>query len=46
LIVGEVLLGIIDGDPESFRNVDPAWRPTLPSRSAGRFTIADLLVPA
>jgi hypothetical protein len=46
LIVGEVLLGIIDGDPESFRNVDPAWRPTLPSRSAGRFTIADLLIPA
>ena len=44
LIVGEVLLGIVDGDPESFRSIDPAWRPTLPSRGPGRFTIADLLV--
>jgi hypothetical protein len=45
LIVGEVLLGIVDGDPESFRNVDPSWAPTLPSRVPDRFTIADLLVP-
>jgi hypothetical protein len=44
LIVGEVLLGIVDGDPESFRSVDPSWRPTLPSRDPGRFTIGDLLV--
>jgi hypothetical protein len=44
LIVGEVLLGIVDGDPESFRSVDGSWRPTLPSRGAGRFTIADLLI--
>jgi hypothetical protein len=44
LIVGEVLLGILDGDPESFRSVDPSWRPTLPSRKPGRFTLADLLV--
>lgn len=44
LIVGEVLLGIVDGDPESFRSVAPAWQPTLPSRVPGRFTIADLLV--
>lgn len=44
LIVGEVLLGIVDGDPESFRSVEPSWRPTLPSRGGGRFTIADLLV--
>jgi hypothetical protein len=46
LIVGEVLLGIVDGDPDSFRRVDPTWRPTLPGRTPGRFTIADLLVPA
>lgn len=45
-IVGEVLVGIIDADPESFRSVDPAWRPTLPSHEAGTFGIADLLVPA
>ena len=30
-IVGEVLVGIIDGDPESFRSVDPGWSPTLPA---------------
>jgi hypothetical protein len=45
-IVGEVLVGIIDADPESFRAVDPAWRPALPSHEAGTFGIADLLVPA
>ncbi len=45
MIVGEVLLGIIDGDPDSFRNVDGTWRPTLPSRIPGRFTLSDLLVP-
>ncbi|OLC64983.1 MAG: hypothetical protein AUG06_04370 [Actinobacteria bacterium 13_1_20CM_2_65_11] len=43
LIVGEVLLGIVDGDPESFRSVDPTWQPTLPSRTRGRFTVGDLL---
>jgi hypothetical protein len=46
LIVGEVLLGIVDGDPESFRSADPSWRPTLPSRDPGNFTIADLLAPS
>ena len=45
LIVGEVLLGIVDGDPESFRTVDRSWVPTLPSRVTGQFTLADLLVP-
>ncbi len=45
LIVGEVLVGIVDGDPESFRSLEPSWRPTLPSRGPERFTIADLLVP-
>ena len=44
LIVGEVLLGIVDGDPQSFRSLEPGWRPTLPGRSPGHFTIADLLV--
>ena len=46
LIVGEVLLGIVDADPESFRSVDPSWRPTLPSRVPGRFGVADLMLPA
>jgi hypothetical protein len=45
LIVGEVLLGIVDGDPESFRSVNPSWRPTLPSRAPDRFSLSDLLAP-
>jgi Animal haem peroxidase len=44
-IVGEVLVGIIDADPESFRSVDRSWKPTLPSYDPGRFGIADILVP-
>ena len=44
-IVGEVLVGMIDSDPESFRAVDPSWTPTLPSRRAGSFGLADILVP-
>jgi hypothetical protein len=43
-IVGEVLVGMIDADPESFRAVDPSWTPTLPARS-GAFGLADILVP-
>ena len=44
-VVGEVLVGIIDADSESFRSVDPQWQPTLPARSAGGFGLADILVP-
>jgi hypothetical protein len=44
-IVGEVLVGIVDSDPESFRAVDPGWMPTLPARRAGAFGLADILVP-
>jgi hypothetical protein len=43
-IVGEVFVGIIDGDPESFRSVDPGWSPTLPARDGG-FRLADILAP-
>jgi hypothetical protein len=43
-IVGEVLVGIVDGDPESFRSVDPGWSPTLPARD-GAFGLADILMP-
>jgi len=39
-IVGEVLVGIVQRDPESFLSVDPDWRPTL---RADEFGIADLL---
>jgi hypothetical protein len=44
-IVGEVLVGIIDADPESFRSVDRSWKPTLPSCEPDRFGIADILAP-
>jgi hypothetical protein len=42
-IVAEVLLGVLEGDPQSYRNVSPHWRPTLPAARAGEFTMADLL---
>jgi Animal haem peroxidase len=44
-IVGEVLVGIVDGDPTSFRSVDPGWQPTLPAHRGGAFGLADILVP-
>jgi Animal haem peroxidase len=44
-IVAEVLTGLIDADPGSYRSVEPDWAPTLPSRGS-RFGLADLLVPA
>jgi hypothetical protein len=43
-IVTEVLVGIIDGDPESYRAVEPGWQPNLPAR-AERFALTDVLVP-
>lgn len=42
-IVAEVLLGLLEGDPQAYVNVDPKWRPTLPGKGAGEFTMADLL---
>jgi Animal haem peroxidase len=44
-IVAEVLLGILDADPESYRTVDPAWRPVLRARGDS-FALTDILVPA
>ena len=45
-VVAEVLLGIIDHDPESYRAVQPSWRPTLPAQRPGPFDMADLLTAA
>jgi hypothetical protein len=42
-IVGDVLVGLMDCDPGSFRAVYPEWRPTLPSARSGEFTMADLV---
>jgi hypothetical protein len=44
-IVGDVLVGIISSDPESYLAVDPNWTSTLP-RHDGSFRLRDLLVPA
>jgi Animal haem peroxidase len=41
-IVVEVLLGLIDADPESFLSVDPTWTPFL-GAVPHSFTLADLV---
>jgi hypothetical protein len=41
-LVAEVLVGLMDADPNSYRSVFPRWRPTLGDRP-GKFEIADLL---
>ena len=41
-IVAEVLLGLLDADPESYRAQAPDWEPTLPAAGA-RFCVLDLL---
>lgn len=43
-IVAEVLLGLLDADPDSYRSAEPGWRPELPSSRSGHFTMADLVV--
>jgi hypothetical protein len=43
-IVAEVLIGILDADPGSYRAKDPGWTPTLPARDE-RFGLTDLLMP-
>jgi hypothetical protein len=42
-IVGEVLVGLLDHDPGSFRAARPDWCPELPARAAGEFAMADLI---
>ena len=47
--MAEVLLGLIDGDPTSYRNAETAWTPVLPGARRGGeggekdFKMADLL---
>ena len=41
-IVAEVLLGLIDGDPSSYRNAGTEWKPVLPGTQIGDFTMTDL----
>jgi hypothetical protein len=42
-IVGEVFLGLLALDDDSYLSENPRWRPTLPSRVPGAFTMADFL---
>jgi hypothetical protein len=42
-MVSEVVVGIIDADPESYRSVDSGWRPDLPAAQPGQYGIADLI---
>ncbi len=42
-IVAEVLISLVSGDADSYRNAADDWKPTLPTQHEGNFTIADLL---
>jgi heme peroxidase len=42
-IVGEVFLGLLKGDFNSYLNQDPYWKPFLPAAMPGDFTMADLV---
>ncbi|GAB2461239.1 peroxidase family protein [Jatrophihabitans fulvus] len=45
-IVAETLIGLLAADPMGYLQVDPLWRPNLPSAAAGHFTLADLVTMA
>ncbi len=43
-IVAEVLIGLLEGDPQGFLRREPGWRPELiPAAKKGQFTLSDLL---
>jgi hypothetical protein len=42
-IVGEVFIGLLQLDSNSYLRANPAFRPSLPSRQSGRFGMVDLL---
>ncbi|WP_272478047.1 peroxidase family protein [Baekduia alba] len=42
-IVAEVLIGLLAGDPLSYVNVEPNWKPDLPAATTGTFTLSDLV---
>lgn len=42
-IVGEVFIGLLKADKDSFLVVNKNWKPTLPSAKPGDFEITDLL---
>jgi hypothetical protein len=43
-IMAEVLVGLLQRDPNSYLYLDPAWKPAAPiAQTTGKFTFADLL---
>jgi hypothetical protein len=42
-IVAEVFFGLLEKDPSSYLRNKPAWKPFLPSVTAGDFTMPDLI---
>ncbi len=42
-IVGEVFIGLLKADKDSYLTVNKNWKPTLPSAESGDFKITDLL---
>jgi hypothetical protein len=42
-IVAEVLVGLLEGDPQSWLSQKPMWKPSLPAATAGDFKMADLV---
>lgn len=42
-IVGEVFIGLLRADKDSYLSVNRNWKPTLPSATPGDFEITDLL---
>ena len=42
-IVGEVIVGILDHDLQSFRSLEPDWQPSLAEN--GSYSLADVLLP-
>jgi hypothetical protein len=42
-IVAEVLVGLLEGDPQSCLHKRPPWKPELPSATDGDFTMPDLV---
>lgn len=43
-VVAEVLLGLLQGDPLSYINVEPRWVPTVPNADPEGFSLADLVL--
>ena len=41
--MAEVLVGLLEADPQSYLRQWPTWKPELPRARVGDFTMADLV---